>query len=182
MKRPSCRALVAAIAASAAIAAPAGASAPAADPGAAGFEQTFISQTVDHHYMGVKMGRLCMDRARSGRLADLCTAIVVAQSMELARMRDDFLLEWYGVEKHPALMKSDVGALKRLSKRRGRSFDVAVARMFIDHHRMQIERSRACLTSAEHHALVHTCMDQIDTQSDEIRQFRRVLRSYGLRS
>lgn len=159
----------------------ASASGPAGDPAKAGFEQTFIAETIDHHFMGVKMGRLCMDRARNGRLSNLCTAIVVNQSMELSRMRDDFLLTWYGVEKHPMLMEADVAMLKELSKRKGKRFDIALSRAFIEHHEMQIERSEACLTSAEHHALIHTCMDQIDTQQDEIKQFRGVLRAYGLK-
>ena len=172
-------ALLATVAAAAVAPSQAHASAPATDLAKAAFEQSFLKETIDHHYMGVKMGRVCMDRSRSRRLGDICTAIVVSQSEELARMRDQFLLGWYGVEKHPALMPADRADLAELRKLRGRKFDVRLSRMFIEHHRMQIDRSKTCLSSAEHHELIHTCMDQIDTQSDEIKQFRRVLRSYS---
>lgn len=183
-RRRLCLILTAGALTAGSIAGPGGASAsaPATSPATAGFERSFMTQTIDHHYMGVKMGRLCMDKARSFRLADICTGIVVSQSQELAKMRDDFLLDWYGVEKHPMLMAADRASLARLAKRRGRSFDVAMARMFIEHHEMQISRSQQCLKQAEHHKLVHTCMDQIDTQSDEISQLRKVLRAYGVRT
>ena len=155
----------------------ASASQPADNTTAANFEKSFLTETIDHHFMGVKMGRICQDRSRSRRLGDICTAIVANQASEISRMRDDFLLDWYGVDKHPMLMPADKADLAELRKRRGRAFDRALSRMFIAHHKVQIARSRACLTQAEHHKLKHTCMDQIDTQSDEIRQFRRVLRS-----
>ena len=158
-------------------AAPAMASAPASNPTAANFERSFLIETIDHHFMGVKMGRICMERSRSRRLGDICTAIVVNQGEEIARIRDDFLLDWYAIDKHPMVMPADAGDLRSLRRRRGRAFDRAVSRMFIEHHRMQISRSRACLTQAQHHEVQHVCADQIDTQSDEIRQFRQVLRS-----
>jgi len=129
--------------------------------------------------MGVGMGRLCMDKSRTRRLGDICTAIVVSQSAENVRMRDDFLLGWYGVEKHPAMRAADRRMLRDLDAKRGRSFDIALSRMFIEHHEMQIQRSRECLTSAEHHELKHVCMDQIATQTREIKQFRCMVRAYG---
>lgn len=156
-------------------------SAPASNPQAAEFEKKFLTETIDHHFMGVQMGRLCMDKSRSRRLGDICTAIVVNQGEEIKRMRDDFLLDWYGVEKHPMLMPADRSDLRMLARRSGRRFDITLSRMFIEHHQVQLARSYECLTSAAHHKLQHTCMDQIETQSREIRQFRRVLRSYGLR-
>jgi uncharacterized protein (DUF305 family) len=155
----------------------ASASQPAANPTAASFEQSFLSETIDHHFMGVKMGRLCMDKAVSNRLGDICTAIVATQSGEIARMRDQFLLDWYGVEKHPELTRADRADLAELRGRRGNRFDRAVSRMFIEHHEMQIASSQTCLDQAEHHELIHTCMDQIETQSAEIKQFRKVLRA-----
>ena len=157
------------------------ASGPAADPAKGQFEQSFLAETIDHHFMGVEMGRMCMDKSRSRRLGDICTAIVVNQSEEIVRMRDDFLLGWYGTEKHARLAAADRKMMRDLERRRGRSFDITLSRMFIEHHEMQIGRSRTCLTSAEHHEVQHLCMDQIETQLSEMRQFRRVLRSYGLR-
>jgi uncharacterized protein (DUF305 family) len=155
------------------------ASEPAREQDTARFETSFLTETIDHHYMGVLMGRLCMDKARSRRLGDVCTAIVVNQGEEIARMRDDFLLDWYDVEKHATLMPSDRNDLRELARERGAAFDIALSRMFIEHHTVQIGRSRECVEQAEHHKLKHVCMDQIDTQSQEIRQFRRILRSYG---
>jgi uncharacterized protein (DUF305 family) len=160
-----------------ALAISAAASGPATNPNAASFERSFLTETIDHHYMGVKMGRACMDKSRSRRLGDICTAIVVNQGEEIARMRDDFLLDWYGVEKHPALSAADRRDLRELRQLRGRAFDRTLSRMFIEHHETQIARSRACLNQAEHHELKHVCMDQIDTQATEIGQFRKVLRS-----
>ena len=153
----------------------ASAATPAGNPSAAQFERDFLPETIDHHFMGVAMGRVCIDRSDSRRLGDICTGIVVNQSSEIVRLRDDFLLDWYGVEKHPAMTAEDRRMLRNLSRLRGRRFDVALSRMFIEHHKVQIARSRACVSQAEHHKLKHVCMDQIETQSSEIKQFRRVL-------
>lgn len=177
--RRATAAVLAAGATALAFAATVNAAGPAADPTAAEFERAFLAQTIDHHFMGVEMGRLCMDKSRSRRLGDICTAIVVNQSAENVRMRDDFLLGWYGVEKHPAMAAADRRMLRELEAKRGRSFDIALSRMFIEHHQMQIARSRQCVTAAAHHELKHLCMDQIETQTREIRQFRRVLLAYG---
>ena len=181
LHRPMRRSLSMMLAATAIMAPAAAASGPAADPAKGQFEQSFLSRTIDHHFMGVEMGRLCVDRSRSRRLGDICTAIVVNQSEEIVRMRDDFLLGWYGIDKHAQLAAADRKMMRDLERRRGRSFDIALSRMFIEHHEMQIQSSRTCRTSAEHHEVQHLCMDQIDTQLSEMRQFRRVLRSYGLR-
>ena len=149
------------------------ADAPAPTAPAAQFETTFLAETVDHHFMGVQMGRLCMDRAVSFRLGDICTAIVVSQGEENSRMRT-WLRDWYGTDKHPAMTADMRAELRGLARKRGRAFDRAMAKAFIEHHTVQISKSTDCRKQAFHHDLVDMCGDQVETQSAEIKQLRRI--------
>lgn len=151
------------------------ADAPAPAAPAAQFETTFLPETIEHHYMGVQMGRLCMDRAVSFRLGDICTAIVANQMEEVSRMRT-WLRDWYGTDKHPAMTAEMRAELRALARKRGRAFDRAMAKAFIEHHTVQIGRSTDCQKQAFHHDLVDMCGDQVETQSAEIKQLRRIAR------
>ena len=152
----------------------AGASAPAPTAGAAGFEQKFIAETVDHHLMGVRMGQQCARRGTEPELRDLCAGIVVNQSAEMHELRE-WLTDWYGYDAQPSLAAAEKRDLRELRRTRGERFDVAVSEMFVMHHRMQIRESKECLDEVAHHDLRSMCRTQIALQRREIGEFRRLV-------
>lgn len=169
------RAVTLALALALALAAPAQANEPAPTPQQAAFETQFMTETVDHHFMGVQMGRTCVERTGSFRIGDICTGIAVSQLSEIEQLRM-MLRRWYGTDKHPVVPTMMRPMLRRLAMtRRGFAFDLAISRGFAEHHTTQIGRSRACLTQAFHDELKDMCTGQIETQSREIRQFRTSL-------
>ena len=75
-------------------------------------------------------------------------------------------------------LDGDMADMQQLEEaERGREFDVLVSRMFIEHHLLQIARSKRCLRRAFHDELEDLCRRQIETQAREIRTFRSVIRS-----
>lgn len=153
--------------------APAQADAPA--PQDAESELQFLRETVDHHFMGVKMGEACLRRATVRSLRDLCAGIVVNQATQISQMRMMMLRDWYGVDEQPTLTAAQRRALRRMRARRGKAFDRTISRQFIGHHRIQIRRARSCVKTADHADLRNLCRRQINGQVREIREFRHFL-------
>jgi uncharacterized protein (DUF305 family) len=186
VKRITKRLVVLLSLASAAVAvAPAAGSAagPAADPSRAAFEQAFLANTIDHHLMAVEMGELCVEKGRHPKLRDVCADIVETQSAEIDEMRA-YLRDWYGIDKEPMMpddpLDGDMSDMEELEAAQpGKEFDVLVSEMFIEHHLLQIARSKRCLRKAEHEELKDLCQRQIETQAREIRIFHKVIRSYA---
>ena len=155
-------------------------SGPAGDPTKAVFEKPFLTNTVDHHFMGVEMGNLCVSKGRSRKLRDVCSDIFANQSQEIEEMRG-FLSDWYGTDKQPEMpnnpLDGDMADMEELETAPpGRSFDTLVSEMFIEHHLLQIARSKRCLRRGEHVELKQLCAEEIDTQTREIGTFERVIR------
>jgi uncharacterized protein (DUF305 family) len=158
------------------------ASGPAADPSKAAFEQAFLTNTIDHHFMAVEMGELCVDTAEHPKLPDVCGDIVETQAAENEEMRG-YLRDWYGTDKEPMMpddpLDGDMSDMEELEAAPpGEEFDVMVSEMFIEHHLLQIARSKRCLRKAEHDELKNLCKRQIKAQAREIRIFHKVIRSY----
>lgn len=143
-------------------------------PSQAAFEIEFMKETIDHHFAGVKMAELCLEKGTSKKLRGVCSDIAVGQSEEIEVMQR-WLDKWYDVEKEPELMPADEQMLTDLAALEGREFDVAVSTAFIEHHRVQISRSQVCLEEAVHRELIKLCKQQIETQSREIRIFEKVV-------
>jgi uncharacterized protein (DUF305 family) len=163
-------------------AAVASASGPAPEAPQAAFEQAFLTNTIDHHFMAVEMGELCVAKGRSAKLRRVCQDIVEEQSAEIEEMQG-YLRDWYGTEKEPMMpddpLDGDMHDMEELEQAApGREFDVLVSRMFIEHHLLQIARSKRCLRRAYHEELEDLCRRQIETQAREIRIFRNVIQSY----
>jgi uncharacterized protein (DUF305 family) len=161
----------------------AGASGPAPQPDKAAFEQAFLTNTIDHHFMAVEMGELCVDKGRHPKLRRVCGDIVENQSAEIEEMRG-YLRAWYGQDKEPMMPddpldgdQSDMAELEAAAV--GEEFDVMVSEMFIEHHLLQIARSKRCLRKAYHDELKDLCRRQIETQAGEIRVFHKVIKAYG---
>jgi uncharacterized protein (DUF305 family) len=138
------------------------------------FEVEFLQETIDHHFAGVKMGELCLDKATSNKLRDVCSDIAVGQAAEI-RVMQEYLENWYEIQKDPELMPEDEQMLQALAALSGKEFDIELSMAFIEHHRVQIGRSEACLEEAFHRQLIKLCKEQIRTQSREIRIFEKVI-------
>jgi uncharacterized protein (DUF305 family) len=160
----------------AALAGPALTDQPAPRKGQQRFEVRFLTETVDHHFAGVRMGELCVETATVDRLRDVCSEIVTGQSEEIQELRS-FLRGWYESDKQPELSRKDQRDLAHLQSLDGPAFDVAVSQMFIEHHGIQVKRSTRCLKRAFHEELRDICARQIELQSAEIEQFERILAS-----
>jgi uncharacterized protein (DUF305 family) len=157
-------------------------SGPAPEAPQASFEQAFLTNTIDHHFMAVEMGSLCVEKGRKHKLRDVCQDIVENQSAEIEEMRG-YLRDWYGTDKEPMMpddpLDGDMADMEELEQAApGREFDVLVSRMFIEHHLLQIARSTRCLRMAYHDELEDLCRRQIRTQAAEIRIFENVVRAY----
>jgi uncharacterized protein (DUF305 family) len=157
-------------------------SGPAPEASQASFEQAFLTNTIDHHFMAVEMGRMCVEKGRNRKLRDVCQDIVDDQSAEIEEMRG-YLRDWYGTDKEPMMPDdpldggmADMEELEQAAA--GREFDVLVSRMFIEHHLLQIARSTRCLRMAYHDELKDLCRRQIRLQGAEIRVFESVIRAY----
>jgi uncharacterized protein (DUF305 family) len=158
------------------------ASGPAPDGPKAAFEQAFLTHTIDHHFMGVEMGELCVTKGRHPKLRDVCQDIIENQSAEIEEMRA-YLRDWYGTDKEPMMpddpLDGDMSDMEDLEQAAaGEEFDVLVSKMFIEHHLLQIARSTRCLRKAYHDELKHLCRRQIKAQSREIRIFAKVIAAY----
>jgi uncharacterized protein (DUF305 family) len=159
------------------------ASGPAPEPNKAAFEQAFLTNTIDHHFMAVEMGELCVAKATHPKLPDVCQDIVENQSAEIEEMRG-YLRDWYGYDKQPMMpddpLDGDMADMEELEAAAvGEEFDVLVSTMFIEHHLLQIARSKRCLRKAYHDELKDLCRRQIKAQTREIRIFHKVIHAYG---
>jgi uncharacterized protein (DUF305 family) len=142
------------------------------------FEQEFLTMTIDHHFAGVKMGEICVERNTDPDLDPVCSDIIEMQSQEIDEMRG-YLRDWYGYDKEPMLDDMALEDLMELREaRRGEEFDVLVSEMFIEHHRLQIRNSERCLRKAFHSELEDLCRRQIEAQSREIEIFEAVIERY----
>lgn len=153
--------------------APAGTEAtePASDAPTARFETNFMQEMIDHHGMGIEMGRLCLERAKRDELKGLCQEIINAQGREI-QILQGWLGDWYQVSYLPQMRSKDTSQLERLSALRGDTFQVAIMQAFINHHRMAIDRAQSCVDRAEHPELIELCQGIISTQTAEIGQFQ----------
>lgn len=140
-------------------------------------EVEYMKFVADHHLMGTLMAELCENKAVSGRLERLCRRIDRAQSREIGLL-EGWLDGWYGIDYSPDISEADAADLYDLAGLRGAEFDVALSRMFIEHHKQIIERSRAVLPKLYHKKLRQLAEDIIRTQSREIKEFEAVIESY----
>ena len=78
---------------------------PAPDKATSKFEIRYMQFTIDHHGMGVEMSQLCLQRAITGELLDLCQRNLTGQSQELMLLQS-FLSSWYGINYAPEMKPS----------------------------------------------------------------------------
>ena len=165
---------VAVAAAAAVITASAFAGSPAANPDAAAYEVDYMKFTMDHHAMGVEMAFVCQDKAVTDRLNNLCVRIEQDQAQEIITL-DGYLSDWYGQGYEGVLTEQDVMDLQMLRGLEGRQFDIGISEMFIEHHRMIIDRSEEALARVEHQELLGLAQGIITKQSAEIGELESVI-------
>lgn len=157
---------------------PAAANAPAPDRRTADFEIRFLEFTIDHHFMGVQMAQLCVQKATlppptsDARLKQLCGQIAADQQQEMQQLQT-WLKQWYGIDYQPQIRQP--GQIQRLQRLEGERFDIEISRMFIQHHERQIRESQRCLDRAFHPELRAFCQHTIEEQSREIQEFRAII-------
>lgn len=150
----------------------------ATSPDAAAYEVDYMKFTMDHHAMGVEMAFVCQDNAVSDRLNDLCVRIEQDQAQEIITL-DGYLSDWYGQGYEPVLTEQDVMDLQMLRGLEGRQFDIGISEMFIEHHRMIVDRSEEALARVEHQELLGLAQGIITKQSAEIAEFEAVIAEAG---
>lgn len=163
----------------------ASAQAPAPDQRQARFEIDFMSDTIDHHFLGVQMGRLCVDKATAPppssdqTLRDTCAQIVATQTQQIQQLQA-WLKDWYGITKQPELPPNGEQMLDKLRRAQGEDFDIEVSRMFIRHHQSFLPDADRCTDTAYHAELRGLCAEMYDTQLREIQVFKGILNDHGV--
>lgn len=137
-------------------------------------EKELLTMTVDHHFGGVRMAELCVDKATRADLKGLCSKIKDMQSEEIATMRS-WLKTWYGTDETPSVPPETKPMLDKLSGLSGRTFDVELSRDFAQHHREFLPEADECRKHAEHSELRALCDTMYKTQTEEIRKFEAVI-------
>lgn len=141
-------------------------------------EVEYMQFVADHHLMGTLMAEMGQIKAERHRLEKLCARIERVQAREIGLVQRR-LAGWYGIDNSPDINDADADDLDALGDFEGGEFDVELSRMFIDHHRDIIERSREVLPLLHHRKLRQLAEDIIRAQSREIRGFEAIIRSYG---
>ncbi|MBI2710794.1 MAG: DUF305 domain-containing protein [Actinobacteria bacterium] len=162
-----------------ALAGPAGAMRPAPTHSRSDFEIDFMADTIDHHFLALKMAQMCLDKATPAppgsdtRLRELCQANLEDQTREIAKLQS-WLRDWYGISKRPMLPPNGDDMLAMLRSRRGEAFDMAIAQAFIQHHLKFLPRADRCRDTASHDVLRNLCDTMFRTQRAQIESFERV--------
>ena len=165
------------------VAGPAAADAPAPDPAQAHFEIQFLRETIDHHFAGVVMGQLCLQKATAPppssdtTLRQTCQEIVETQSREIEQLQT-WLHDWYGQTEKPSIPPDSRGMIQRLRRAHGEAFDLEVSRGFILHHEMFLPEAARCADHAYHPALRDACHEMFETQQREIGIFRQIIHDH----
>lgn len=178
-------AAVAAAAALAALASPAAAEAPAPTQRQARFEVDFMSDTIEHHFLAIQMGELCVSKTTAPppssdeTLRSTCEEIVAAQTEEM-QLLQSWLADWYGIDKEPELPPGGEQMLEMLSEAQGEEFDIMVSRMFIRHHWTFLPKADQCTETAFHDQLRDLCQQMYTTQRSQVETFKAILNDHGL--
>ena len=169
----------------AALAGTAGAEEPAPNQRQARFEVDFMTDTIDHHFLAVQMGEMCLDKATAPppssdqTLRDTCAQIVATQTQQIEQLQT-WLQEWYGITKEPELPPNGDEMLEMLAEADGEEFDIEVSEMFIQHHKSFLPDAAKCIRTAYHDELRDLCEEMYAAQQREIEVFKGILNDHGV--
>lgn len=139
-----------------------------------------MTATIDHHFMAVEMGEMCVAEATDPppasdeTLRETCADIVAAQLQEIDQLQS-WLEDWYGIQKEPTMPPGGQQMMNRLERRHAEAFDIAVSRDFIRHHRTLLPDALRCTEVAAHEELQDLCRMLYETQRQEIGTFKGVI-------
>jgi uncharacterized protein (DUF305 family) len=156
------------------------------------FEQTFMVGMIAHHEAAVEMARIVLDRGKHEQLKDVAQQIIDAQTQEIDDMTG-WLQSWYGLTVSEAQQRVP-DSLRTLQIEMddeashmvhelsevpaGDDTDRAFMEAMIVHHRMAIIEARPVPDRATHEKLATTAEQMIDSQGQEIEQFRTWLEDW----
>jgi len=151
------------------------ADAPAPDKAIAKFEIRYMEFSIDHHSMGVRMAQLCVQKAITPDLLELCQRNLANQTKEIMTLQS-FLQNWYKINYSPEMKPSGENMLAKLASLSGAEFEIEFMKMFIRHHFRIIVESAKCLDRAFHEQLEEEiCEPIILNQSADILIMREIL-------
>lgn len=157
---------------------------PAPDQRQARFEVDFMTDTIDHHFLAVQMGEMCLDKATAPppssdqTLRDTCAQIVATQTQQIEQLQT-WLEDWYGITKEPELPPNGDEMLDKLRRAEGEEFDIEVSKMFIQHHQSFLPDAAKCIRTAYHDELRDLCEEMYAAQRSEIEVFKSILNDHG---
>jgi uncharacterized protein (DUF305 family) len=178
-------AVVAVVALAAGLAGVASAEAPAPNQRHARFETDFMSETIDHHFLAVQMGELCVEKTTAPppssdtTLRQTCEQIVAAQSRQIELLQT-WLADWYGIEKEPQLPPNGDQILDRLRDAKGEEFDTEVSKEFLKHHWTFLPEADRCTATAYHDELRDLCEQMYASQRQQVETFKMILNDHGV--
>jgi len=181
------RGLVAVVAMAAGIAGISGvasAEAPAPNQRQARFEIDFMSDTIDHQFLAVQMGELCVEKTTAppssdATLRQTCEQIVAAQSQQ-TELLQGWLADWYGIEKEPQLPPNGDQILDKLRDAEGEEFDVEVSEEFLKQHWTFLPDADRCTETAYHGELRDLCQQMYASQRQQVETFKMILDDHGV--
>lgn len=163
----------------------ASAEAPAPNERQARFEVDFMTDTIDHHFLAVQMGELCVEKTTAPppssdeTLRDTCAQIVATQTQQIELLQT-WLADWYGIEKEPTLPPGGEQMLDKLRRTEGEDFDIEVSRMFLRHHWTFLPEADRCTETAFHGELRDLCAQMYSAQREEVEVFKGILNDHGV--
>lgn len=178
-------AVVAMIAGLAGITGLASAEAPAPIQRQARFEVDFMSDTIDHHFLAVQMGELCIDKTTAPppssdeTLRQICAQTVAAQSQQIELLQT-WLADWYGIEKEPQLPPNGDQILEKLRDAEGEEFDIELSEEFLKHHWTFLPDADRCTETAYHDELRDLCDQMYASQRQQVQTFKMILNDHGV--
>ena len=94
------------------------ADAPAPDKAIAKFEIRYMEFSIDHHSMGVRMAQLCVQKAITPDLLELCQRNLANQTKGIMTLQS-FLQNWYKINYSPEMKPSGENMLAKLASLSG---------------------------------------------------------------
>lgn len=149
-----------------------GSSGPAPDKEVAKFEVRYMTFSIDHHTMGIRMAELCVNKAVHSELRDLCRRSIESQRREIDQLHT-WLDQWYGFHYEPQMTKSDRRMLERLAALGGKEFEDRFLNEFSRHHLQIIRRSEKAVRRVYHEQLRELARNIVVQQSEDVAKMRR---------
>lgn len=153
---------------------------PAPNEHTARHEVDFMQHTIDHHLQGIRMSEVCMQRATSPELIELCTTMVTSHRAEIDQLQS-WLQGWYGETHDPHLAEPQHALIEHLETLSNGEFERSYLKQMIPHHMVGIKEAAKCAVQFHHGELLDMCATAIAVQAEEIRSMRTMLcESYGI--